>query len=185
MVSWRVGSRSRQRVSCGIAPESYSASPKERIGSCWHASRRTNFSWNQARWPISHNSGFTVGNKGPIICSSVRSATSCSVRSAPSSTQSANWSDRMSSPPNDTLELAGSTLVSVNTLKPPAERPERICVGDQVGAVVHGVVIEPDGAGPPGALPGLAIDEPVHAARDGFAGSGLARTQQPVYGPGS
>src|SRR5262245_40408122 len=91
-VSLRDGSTRCKRVSCGTAPESYNASVCAIRGGCPQASRSTNFSWNQARWPISQISGFTVGSSGPTICSSSRSSTSCSARSVASSTQPASSS---------------------------------------------------------------------------------------------
>src|SRR5260370_23812947 len=75
-----------QRVSCGMAAESYRESTPGRMGGFPAACRSAHFSWNQATCPISHSSGFTMASCGPSNCSSERSATSSSVRARASRT---------------------------------------------------------------------------------------------------
>src|SRR6516164_4752697 len=88
-VSPREGSGKSQRLSWGMAAESYSESPSARSGASPPAWRSTHFSWNHVTCPISHIKGLTIRSWGPMSCASDRSATNSSVLKRASLTQEA------------------------------------------------------------------------------------------------
>src|SRR5215469_4872530 len=148
-VSPREGSGKSQRLSWGMAAESYRESPSVRSGALPPAWRRTHFSWNHVTCPISHIKGLTIRSWGPMSCSSDRSATNSSVLKRASLTQEARIASL------STVTSPGACR-KVATLHLPLLKPNKILTNQQA----------PGNSGHPNARPHQQRNLPVTLPRN-------------------